>query len=76
VHTERYDPGDVGGDMGGEALVIAEFAESARVTTHTMTIRYASRRDRDAAIKTGMTDGMEMSYQTLDAMLAEAVARG
>jgi hypothetical protein len=36
--------------------------------------RYASREDRDAAVKTGMTDGMEMSYKKLDAMLVEAPA--
>ena len=27
--------------------------------------------DRDAAFATGMTDGMEMSYQQLDGVLAE-----
>jgi len=27
---------------------------------------------RDAAVSTGMTDGMEMSYQLLDALLSEA----
>jgi hypothetical protein len=37
-----------------------------------MTIRYASREARDTALKTGMTDGMEMSFQQLDALLAEA----
>jgi uncharacterized protein YndB with AHSA1/START domain len=74
VHTELFDPGDLGGDMGGEALVIGEFVEDAGVTTHTTTIRYASREDRDAAVKTGMTDGMEMSYKKLDAMLVEAPA--
>jgi hypothetical protein len=26
---------------------------------------------RDAAVKTGMTDGMEMSYRKLDELLAE-----
>jgi hypothetical protein len=37
-----------------------------------MTIRYPSKEVRDAALKTGMTDGMEMSFQQLDALLAEA----
>jgi hypothetical protein len=36
-----------------------------------MTIRYASTEARDAALKTGMTDGMEMSFQQLDTLLAE-----
>jgi uncharacterized protein YndB with AHSA1/START domain len=72
VHTEIYEPGDVGGEMG-EALVTAVLTEKAGVTTHTMTIRYASQQVRDAALKTGMTDGMEMSFEKLDALLAEAV---
>lgn len=70
VHVERFDPGDVGGEMG-EALVTTVLTEKNGVTTNTMTIRYASKEVRDAALKTGMTDGMELSYQNLDAMLAE-----
>ena len=70
VHTEVYDPGDVGGEMG-EALITALWTEKAGVTTHTMTIRYASTEARDAALKTGMTDGMELSFQQLDTLLAE-----
>jgi uncharacterized protein YndB with AHSA1/START domain len=70
VHVERYDPGEVGGEMG-EALVTSVLTEKDGMTTHTMTIRYASKEVRDAALKTGMTDGMEMSYQKLDALLAE-----
>jgi len=68
VHVERFNPGDVGGEMG-EALVTSELAEKGGVTTMTMTIRYASKEVRDAALKTGMTDGMEMSYQKLDELL-------
>ena len=68
VHVERFNPGDVGGEMG-EALVTSELAEKSGVTTLTMTIRYASKEVRDAALKTGMTDGMEMSYQKLDELL-------
>jgi hypothetical protein len=37
------------------------------------TIKFASLEDRDAAISTGMTDGMEMSYKQLDAVLAGEV---
>jgi uncharacterized protein YndB with AHSA1/START domain len=69
VHIERYEPGDVGGEMG-EALVTTELSEKNGVTTHKMTIRYESKEVRDAALKTGMTDGMEMSYQKLDELLA------
>jgi len=70
VHVERYDPGDVGGEMG-EALVTTDLTEKGGVTTHTMTIRYATKEMRDAAVKTGMTDGMEIGYQRLDDLLAE-----
>jgi uncharacterized protein YndB with AHSA1/START domain len=73
VHIERFDPGDVGGEMG-EALVTTVFTEASGVTTQTMTIRYDSKETRDAALKTGMTDGMEMSYQNLDALLAKQSA--
>ena len=70
VHTEIYDPGDVGGEMG-EALITAAWTEQAGVTTHTTTIHYPSKEVRDAALKTGMTDGMEMSFEKLDALLVE-----
>jgi uncharacterized protein YndB with AHSA1/START domain len=71
VHVERYEPGDVGGEMG-EALVTSELTEKNGVTTHTMTIHYESKAVRDAALKTGMTDGMEQSFQKLDELLAAA----
>jgi uncharacterized protein YndB with AHSA1/START domain len=73
VHVERFDPGDVGGEMG-EALVTTVLTEKNRVTTYTTTIRYESAEVRDAALKTGMTDGMEMSYQKLDELLAATPA--
>ena len=71
VHSERYEPGDVGGEMG-EALVTSVFVENNGVTTQTMTIHYESKEVRDAAVKTGMTDGMEQSFQKLDELLAAA----
>ena len=37
----------------------------------TTLIAYPSKETRDAAVKTGMTDGMESSYQLLDTVLAE-----
>jgi uncharacterized protein YndB with AHSA1/START domain len=71
VHVERFDPGDVGGEMG-EAVVTTVLTEKNGVTTYTTTIRYESTEVRDAALKTGMTDGMEMSYQNLDELLTGA----
>ena len=38
----------------------------------TLTIRYDSKQTRDAAFATGMTSGMETSYQRLDAIAAGA----
>ena len=72
VHTQVYDPGTVGGTMGAEALITAALAEKDGVTTYTTTIRYQSKADRDAAMSTGMTDGMEQSFAQLDALLAAA----
>ena len=72
-HTESYDPGDIGGNMGeaGEATVTLTLTEKGGVTTLWTLIDYGSREARDAAMSTGMTDGMEMSYQKLEELLAE-----
>ena len=74
VHLETYDPGDVGGAMpsGEPAIITTEFKESGGVTTLTTTMLFASKEARDAAVSTGMTDGMEMSYARLDDMFAKA----
>lgn len=71
VHTQYYDPGDLGDSMGSEPAVVAvTFDEANSVTSVTTSIKFASKEDRDAAFSTGMTDGMEMSYQQLDRLLA------
>jgi uncharacterized protein YndB with AHSA1/START domain len=72
VHTQSYDPGDLGYSMGSDpSIITVTFHEVNGVTNVTTTIRFASQADRDEAFATGMTDGMEMSYQLLDGMLAE-----
>ncbi|MEZ6023175.1 MAG: SRPBCC domain-containing protein [Hyphomonadaceae bacterium] len=48
------------------ALVTLELSEAGGVTTMTSTMRFVSKQARDAAVSTGMTDGMEMGYQRLD----------
>lgn len=73
-HTEQFDPGSVGGSMGGQAGVTVDFAAIGSATLITTTITYASTEDRDAAVGSGMTDGMEMSYALLDGILAQDVA--
>ena len=40
-------------------------------TTLTTAIDYGSREARDAAVSSGMTEGMETSYQNLEALLEE-----
>jgi uncharacterized protein YndB with AHSA1/START domain len=70
VHTEAYDPGTVGGGYpGDDAIVTVTFTENDGVTTMTTLIDFGSKEARDAAVATGMTDGMEQSYQLLDRLL-------
>ena len=72
VHSEAFDPGSVGGEYpGSEALVTLTFTESGDLTTVTSLIDFGSKEARDAAIATGMTDGMEQSYQLLDELLTQ-----
>ncbi|MFO0812070.1 MAG: SRPBCC family protein [Gemmatales bacterium] len=72
VHTQAFDPGDLGVSMGGEpSIITVTFQETAGITHVTTNIKYASKADRDAAYSTGMTEGMELSYQNLDKVLAE-----
>lgn len=72
VHTEAYDPGTVGGGYPGkDALVTVTFTEDGGVTTVTTLIDFGSKEARDAAVATGMTDGMEQSYELLDRLLNE-----
>lgn len=74
VHSEAYDPGTVGGGYPGQdALVIVTFAEEGGTTTVTTLIDFGSKEARDAAVGTGMTDGMEQSYQLLDQLLIKGV---
>jgi len=70
VHTEAYDPGTVGGGYPGEpAIVTVTFLEQAGMTTMTTLVDFGSKEARDGAVATGMTDGMEQSYQLLDGLL-------
>jgi uncharacterized protein YndB with AHSA1/START domain len=72
VHTQIFDPGDLGFAMGGEpSIVTVTFQEADGITNVATTIKYSSKTDRDEALATGMTDGMEISYQRLDGVLAE-----
>jgi uncharacterized protein YndB with AHSA1/START domain len=71
VHTETYDPRTLGGEHPqNEALVTVTFSEDEGLTTVTTLIDFGSKEARDAAVATGMTDGMEQSYQLLDGLLS------
>jgi uncharacterized protein YndB with AHSA1/START domain len=70
MHTQVYDPGDLGIPMGDNpTIVTVELQEADGITLVTTTIAFATKEDRDAGINSGMTDGMEISYQNLDEML-------
>ena len=73
VQLEHYDPGTMGGAMDASSPTInrTTFTETNGVTTLVTLIKYASKEARDAAISTGMTDGMEVSYARLDTLVAE-----
>jgi uncharacterized protein YndB with AHSA1/START domain len=75
VHTQYYDPGDVGGDMGDAALITLELTEKDGITTMVSVMDFGSKASRDAAMSTGMTDGMEASYRLLDEVLADGGSR-
>jgi len=64
VHSERFGE--------AESQVTMRLAETGGKTTMTLNIRYDSKAVRDAAFATGMTSGMERSYQRLDEIAAEA----
>jgi uncharacterized protein YndB with AHSA1/START domain len=66
VSTELFDEDWT----GGETLNTLVFTEEGGKTKMSLTVLYSSLAARDAALKTGMTTGMEMSYTGLDALLA------
>jgi len=72
-HEEYFDPGNLGGTMpvGDPCIVSLELSESNGVTTLVCNMKFASKEARDGAVATGMTDGMEQSYQLLDQVLNE-----
>ena len=72
MHTQIFDPGNLGVSMGGElSIITVTFDEADGITNVATTIKFASNTDRDQALSTGMTDGMEVNYKHLDKVLAE-----
>jgi uncharacterized protein YndB with AHSA1/START domain len=66
VVTERFDDPWYTGEMVG----MIEFAEHDGKTTLTQTLLYESREARDMVLKSGMEDGLAMSYDRLADVLA------
>lgn len=56
---------------GGESMVTVTFEERDATTTVRTRMDFGSGEARDAAMATGMTDGMEISYQHLDELVIE-----
>lgn len=52
--------------MPGETHCTTTFEEAGERTRFTLTMRFDSKEARDAALETGMTEGMSMSYDRLE----------
>ena len=81
THNEYYDPGDIGGAWGdgsmplGEPCIVSlDLSEQDGVTTLVCTMQFASKEARDGAVATGMTDGMEYNYASLEDVIARQAA--
>ncbi|MBI3791751.1 MAG: SRPBCC family protein [Gemmatimonadetes bacterium] len=64
VTTERWGP------EWPETVNTLVLTEADGVTTAVQTVRWATPKHRDEAMKTGMTKGVEASFQRLEAVLA------
>ena len=69
VPPERFVSIKSFGDDLPPMTITHEFKEEAGKTTVSMTMRYPSKEARDAALQTGMDEGMEIGFQRLDALL-------
>jgi len=69
VAPERVVFTDSWGPEWPETVNTLVLTESGGQTTATYTITYASAEVRDAALKTGMKDGMEQSFARLDTIV-------
>ena len=74
VQVEYFDPGSFGGAMPSTtpAVIQTTFTETNGITTLVVLMDYGSKEARDGAVSSGMTDGMETSYERLDALVASS----
>jgi uncharacterized protein YndB with AHSA1/START domain len=70
---ERLQMTESWGPEWPETLNTVEFSEAGGQTTITTTVRYPSKDARDAALKTGMREGMDQGFARLDQLLATLV---
>jgi uncharacterized protein YndB with AHSA1/START domain len=81
VHTERMEMGPVADDRAGaadstqawELIATMELSEKQGKTHLTMTLRFPSKPARDAALASGMEQGMSAGYNTLDEFLTSSL---
>jgi len=72
VNTEAFDDPW----YEGESEVTTLLVEQGKTTLTTMSMRFASQKARDAVLKSGMESGVAVSYDRLQGVLDEAMARG
>jgi uncharacterized protein YndB with AHSA1/START domain len=71
-YDQYFDPGNFGSSMPSDkpTVIRSSYTEKNGVTTLVTVMDFGTKEGRDAAVSTGMTDGMEMSYERLDTMFA------
>ncbi len=71
VTTETMDLSGLGMEIPpGESINTLTLAEADGKTVLTVRMRFPSKEHRDGALQSGMTDGMEQSYQRLESVIA------
>ena len=66
---QNYDPGTLGVGMAAFVMVEQSLEAISGGTRMEVLMRYDSAADREAAMATGMAEGMEMSYAMLESAL-------
>lgn len=69
VHTETMVTGS--GELIGSLVEKHEFQDNSGATLMRITQTYAAKEARDAAVSSGMGEGMEACYAQLDAVIAQ-----
>lgn len=70
-YDQYYDPGsfDSAMPLDNPTRIRSSYTEKNGITTLVTVMDFGSKEARDAAVSTGMTDGMEVSYGRLDDLL-------